>query len=103
MKSRIDETYTPRPFRGRGEQGATGNRFAQSEDVKSSSRSMVTPRNSPFRKIHSAAGITDQPTSIVLPRSGSGERTPENLGSNDVPAQMNAGQVRVSRLKLGSV
>ena len=58
---------------------------ALSEDVKSSSRSMVTLRNNPFSENTFRRRITDQPTSIVLPRTGSGERTPEKLGSNDVP------------------
>lgn len=62
----------PRPFRGRGTQGAAHYcALLYVEDVKSPSCSMVTLHNNPFREpTGSAAGSRIGSTSAVLPRRG---------------------------------
>ena len=81
-------TRAPQPFWGRGAQGAVrlivGN-------VRSFPRSMVTLRNSPFSENSFRRRITDQSTTIVLPRRALEREHPNDPGPNDVAAQMNAG------------
>ncbi|SOZ07244.1 conserved hypothetical protein [Cupriavidus taiwanensis] len=62
----------PRPFRGRGTQGAAHKcALLDAEDVKSSSCSMVTLHHNPFREpTGSAAGSRIGSTSAVLPGRG---------------------------------
>ncbi len=80
-------------------------RAAHAEDVKSSSCSMVTLHNNPFREpTGSAAGSRIGSTSAVLPRRGPGERRHMVPGSNGVQRALmkRHSQRRVLRADEGS-
>ena len=92
-KSIERKTYAPRPFRGRGVQGAPGDPVRSVRE-----RKVVLARHGHAAQQPFSESLPPQVSRIsqlrsFYPRSGSGERTPENPGSNDVPAEAVHGRV----------